>query len=122
MRIEIKTKYCKIAFDEYHEKGHNEKWATVEFVYGEKPTNKAEIFGILMDTMLRDQVRAELGNALEIDAMKDIYLEDTWLMINSYTDSSKHHLARLFSIVQRVEARFDEMVSVEEEDRQNLLL
>jgi hypothetical protein len=109
MRVEVPTKYTKVTFNEDFYDGQECRYATVEFAWGDKADKKAVAFSILMDKRILDKAHEILCPIMGIEG-KDIYLEDTWLMVNIPSAAVKHHTAHLIGIVTALEAVFDEMV------------
>lgn len=117
MRTEVPLKYCKVSFtDDWHSDHQSKKmvqtlYATVEFAWGEKANPLALAFSLNMDKRIEAKAREILAPLLKVDAQKDIYLEDTWLMVQGYTEDTKHYVTHLIGIVREFEAQFDHMAA-----------
>lgn len=109
MRIEVKTKFTTITFNEDYEGGTPIFWATVDLandVFKTTRSNdpRANVFTVLMDLRLQSEARQHLAEAVT-DPVKDIHLEEFDLIV-TFKLEFKHHAAKLLGIVESVEAQF----------------
>jgi len=113
MRVEIKTKYTTVSFNEDHDGSTPILYSTVEFAWSEKDDvpDMARLFAVNMDQVVENEIRRRLAEELSADPVKDIYLEDTWLMIQGYSADEKHHTTKIVPIVMAIEAEFDRMLT-----------
>lgn len=110
MTVEVKTKYTTTRFVDDYDGTDRVLYCTVDFAWGDKADPLALLFSVNMDNFLLAEVRKRLAEKLSLDPKKDIALEDTWLMIQGYSEDDKHFTTELVSIVKAAEAEFDRMM------------
>jgi hypothetical protein len=105
-QADVNTKYTQICFHEEYIGDQVCRYAVVNLAWKESSEPLALAFSILMDKWIETEARKVFADA-SLDPKKDIYLEDTWLMINWEKETDKDHLAKILDVVKRAENRFD---------------
>jgi hypothetical protein len=111
MTTEIKTKYTNISFNEDVSGPDVCLYVSVNFAWGQKADPMALLFAVTMDHFVEAEVRRRLAEELGVEPIKDIALEDTWLMVQGYSQDEKHLTVKVISIVKAAEAEFDRMLN-----------
>jgi hypothetical protein len=106
MTSTVPTKYTRVIFSE-EDFGEDQptRYSTVDFVWEPSKEPLSIAFAILMDKWIETEARKVF--ATDLDPEKDIYLEDTWLMINWEKETGKENLIKILDVVRRAEERFD---------------
>lgn len=116
METAVKFKHCTVKFDEHFDADTNSStaWAVVDLAWGTKADPVSVVFASTWDVRLRDAIRKEVGRVnLSVDTKKDVYLEDTWIMVN-FPYELKHLSPVILKVVGAVEKEFEALIKSQE--------
>lgn len=106
MRVDLKTKYCKITVHEELYDNDPIYWMVVTFYCSQKDDPVAVMFGMTMDLRLEKEAKSILRDFL---GNGQVRLEDGSLLID-LTPHNKQFSAQIFGLVERLEKEFDALI------------
>ncbi len=111
MSAKIKLKYCRIELNDVEP--DCPAYATVNFENNSKSDPMALAFHYTMNKRILHNIKTHLlplFNSKDSNAHED----DSWIIVDGYTEEFKHHVTRLITIVKEAELEFDKMLAIKE--------